>query len=367
MKTPLRIVTIVIAGSLLLGLTAWLAGAFHNKIEATKLPIPTPPVSGELHQVVSVIEDTRESATGAISSRDETTVSARIMATIQRVTVHAGAEVKQGDLLLELDDRDLKSRVAQADQSVIAARALLEEVRSEFDRIKPLYERQLASRSEFDRVTAALRSRNADHQRNQRQLEEAKNALSFTVIKSPIAGKVIERYAEAGDTAAPGIPLLKIYNPSLLRLDAQVRESLAANMSVGASMTARIDALDREVPVVIDEIVPASDPGSRSITVKALLPVDTALYPGMFGRLIIPTGKTERIYIPTSAISRMGQLEFVQVLQTGKSVKRYIRTGHTTELGQTEVLSGLRVGETIIMPVQQSDVAGRKLLSGADM
>lgn len=249
-----------------------------------------------------------------------------------------------------MDHRQAEARVEQVSQSVVAAKATLNETEAEYNRVNTLYERQVASRAEFDRADAALKTRTADYQRRLQQLQEAQTALSFTTINSPIDGKVIERFAEPGDTASPGKPLIKIYNPSLLRLDAQVRESLATKINIGDTLYATIDAIDKKLPVIVDEIVPSADPGSRSITVKALLPTDVSLYPGMFGRLLIPTGKIERIYIPSNAIRRMGQLEFVQVLIDGKPSRRYIRTGHENEQGQIDVLSGLQVGETIVLP-----------------
>lgn len=351
MKTPLKFISIIVTAGLLLVLIAWLAGAFSEKIPPAKLQVETTQFDGQQYVITSVVEETMETATGTISARDETTVSSRILAGIQNILVRAGDAVEQGDVLVELDARDLNSRVEQASQSVLAARALLDDAGLEFDRVKNLYAQKVVARAEYDRSEATLRSRQAEFQRSQRQQEEAKTALSFTTINSPIKGKVIERYAEPGDTASPGKPLIKIYNPSLLRLDAQVRESLAAGINIGDSLNVYIDALDKQLPVVVDEIVPSADPGSRSITVKALLPAQATLYPGMFGRLLIPTGNVERIYVPTSALSRMGQLEFVRVLKAGTPSRRYIRTGASNRQDQLQVFSGLQVGEVIIIPL----------------
>ncbi len=340
----------IAAATLLLGFMAWLSGMFNDKIAPGQIRPGAEPVHGAEFEVRQTSEATFETATGTINARDETVVSSRILASIRQLNVRAGDTVKQDAVLAELDDRELRARVEQASQSVLAARALLEESRADFQRIKSIYEKQLASRAQFDQAEASLKAKTADYQRSQQQHEEAKTALSYTTIKSPIDGKVIERYADPGDTASPGRPLLKIYNPALLRLDAQVRESLAAGIRIGDRLRARIDALDREVPVVIDEIVPSADPGSRSITVKALLSADSALVPGMFGRLLIPTGETQRLYIPGNAVSRVGQLEFVEVLEDGVPVRRFIRSGQAGIDGQVDVLSGLKAGEVIVLP-----------------
>ncbi|MDX1653661.1 MAG: HlyD family efflux transporter periplasmic adaptor subunit, partial [Candidatus Competibacteraceae bacterium] len=151
-------------------------------------------------------------------------------------------------------------------------------------------------------------------------------------------------------TAVPGQPLLRLYDPDQLRLEASVRESLASRLQRGATLTARIDALDLELPATVDEIVPTADPGSRSFLVKAALPFRADLYPGMFGRLLIPLGTVARLYVPQEAVARFGQLEFVQVPTPQGTARRYIRTAGPGAEGRLEVLSGLSEGERVILP-----------------
>lgn len=349
MKTQVKIISIIIVVGLLFILIAFLSGAFVEKIKPDNLNAKRNNVTGIQYVIKTSTEDTTEIATGTISARDETSVSSRILATISAIYVRAGNSVKQGDMLVQLDDRELKAKYAQIKQLVVTAKASLDEIKLEYERINNLYDRQVVSRAEFDRVTASLKSSLANYQRSQEQLNEAETALSFATIKSPIDGKVIERYAEPGDTASPGIPLIKIYNPSLLRLDAQVRESLASSTNVGESINVYIDAIKKELTGIVDEVVPSADPGSRSVTVKVLLPASEGLYPGMFGRLLIPTGKVERNYIPGNAISHLGQLEFVDVLKDNRISRRFIRTGRENDKGELEVLSGLEKGEIIII------------------
>ena len=350
MKTPFKAVAIISAAAVLAIFVAWLAGAFQDKVAPGESSLPAAAVTGTQYTVTAATETVTETATGTINARDETSVSARILAVIRDMPVRAGDTVKQGDVLAQLDDREFRARAEQARQGLAAAQAALEEIKTDNERIKALYEKQVASRAELDRSNAALKSRQADYQRAQQVVEEANTALSFTTIHSPIDGKVIERFADPGDTATPGMALVKIYNPKLLRLDAQVRESLAAGIHVGDTLEATIDALQKTLPVTVDEIVPSADPASRSVTVKALLPTHESLYPGMFGRLLIPTGSTEKIYIPANAISQMGQLEFVEVMEDGRAARRYIRSGGKNAEGQVEVLSGLRAGEVILVP-----------------
>ncbi len=140
---------------------------------------------------------------------------------------------------------------------------------------------------------------------------------------------------------------MRLYDPQQLRLEANVRESLASRLERGQPLVARIDALDQQFDVTVDEIVPSADPGSRSFVVKVTLPNRPNLYPGMFGRLLIRTDRRETLYIPQQAIAQFGQLKFVQLVTDQGVVRRYIRTGHEAK-DRVEVLSGLQTGEKIV-------------------
>lgn len=194
-----------------------------------------------------------------------------------------------------------------------------------------------------------MRAAQAELARARRAVEEAETALSYAVIRAPLSGRVIDRVADPGDTARPGEPLLRLYDPEHLRLEANVRASLASRLARGQRLRARIDAIDLTTTVAVEEIVPLADPGSRSFLVKATLPASDNLYPGMFGRLLIESGTTTRFYVPAAAVERIGQLEFVRVAVDGRALRRMIRTGREDESGRVEVLAGLAPGEEVVL------------------
>ena len=205
------------------------------------------------------------------------------------------------------------------------------------------------SKAERDRLQTARQASRAELVRLKRQKDEAQTALSYSKLTAPIAGRIVERLADPGDTARQGEPLLRMYDPTTLRLEASVRESVASKLSKGQRLTAEIDALKKQYPVVVDEIVPSADPGSRSFLVKVSLTDGVGLYPGMFGRLMIPIGQTEKITIPLAAVTRVGQLEFVIVKTEQGAVRRYVRLGKHSPEKQVEVISGLKAGDKIVI------------------
>jgi RND family efflux transporter MFP subunit len=250
--------------------------------------------------------------------------------------------------LAVLDARDLVSRAQQMRETLKAAQAQRDLAKSELARVEELLKRNVTTRQRHDQVVSALRVAEAEVDRLRQSLAEAETALSYTEIRAPGAGRVIDRLAEPGDVAAPGQPLLRLYDPAALRVEAPVRESLAVNLTVGQTLRVEIPALQETVEGPIDEIVPFSDPGARTLLVKVAIPADPRLLAGMFARAAIPAGERERILVPATAVTRIGQLEFVTVVGEDGVARRLVTTGNSTGDGRIEVLSGLRAGERVV-------------------
>ncbi len=144
-----------------------------------------------------------------------------------------------------------------------------------------------------------------------------------------------------------------LYDATSLRLEAPVNESLAVQLKLGTEVTVSMDATGQKYQATIDEIVPQADAPSRSFLVKATMPATDGLYEGMFGRLEVPTETRRHLCLQTSAVIRIGQLEFVDVVTSdGTLERRLVRIGQLGMPGRQEVLSGLEAGETVIL---QSD------------
>ena len=142
--------------------------------------------------------------------------------------------------------------------------------------------------------------------------------------------------------------MLRIYDPTALRVEVPVRESLAVTLRVGDTLGIEIPALSEKVEGRIEEIVPFAEPGARTLLVKVALPQDPRLYAGLFARVAIPAGTRARLLIPEEAIERVGQLAFVTVIDDADRLERRLVTlGEFREDGRIEVLSGLTAGERV--------------------
>jgi membrane fusion protein, multidrug efflux system len=329
----------------------WLAGAFEHKI-APDTPVASlrRAVDGPTDVVHEVTKDYIEEAIGTLKASSRTVVSAKVLATISEITVSAGDQVLKGDVLVRLDSRDLEARLKRSEQEMIAAMATRKEAESSYKRNANLVQQAVISQAEFDDSTRRVAVAKAQELGAEQAVNEAKTMLSFTTIKAPKAGRIVDRLVEPGDTATPGEPILVLYDATSLRLEAPVLEHLAIRLHTGDKLKVFVDALSREVDSTIDEIVPQADALSRSFLVKASVPRSDDLFEGMFGRLRIPAGQRRHLCLSTDAVQEVGQLTFVDVVTDGDHIeKRFIKTGRIGLPGRIEVLSGLKAGERVVL------------------
>jgi RND family efflux transporter MFP subunit len=313
-------------------------------------PAPSP-AAAPREEGVAVVEEhgpVFEWASGSIASARQTVVASRVLATIVEVRVRAGAEVKAGDVLVVLDARDLAARASEAAQARAAAFEQLALAQREADRFAQLLREGVATAQQSDRAAAALRVARAEALRAEQALAEARVAESHAEIRAPVSGRVVDRLAEPGETATPGRALLRIYDPSVLRAEIPVRESLGVGLKLGDTLRVEVESLGLRVDGTVDEIVPFAETGARTLLVKVRLPANPRLYAGLFARAAIPAGERTRIVVPEAAIVREGQLEQVWMAgASGAAALRAVTTGERLPDGRIEVLSGLDPGERV--------------------
>jgi len=342
----------IVAGLVLLGgIVVWMLGIFGERIEPGRHEVQMPLLAGEPTDVVhEVTQEYIEEVVGTLKAATRTVVSAKVLATIEEITVAAGDEVSAGQTLVRLASDELTARLRQAEGTLDSAIASRTEADAAFQRATQLRERNVITQAEFDQRTAQANRARAEVERAEQAVNEAQVLLSFATIHAPTSGRVVDRLAEPGDTAIPGEPLLIVYDATSLRLEAPVSERLAVALKVGQTLGVHIDALDRDVEATVDEIVPQAEAPSRSFLVKAALPRADDLYEGMFGRLRIPGGTRRHLCLPTGALERVGQLEFVRVVRSDGSLeRRLIKTGRLGRPDRIEVLSGLEEGDRVVL------------------
>jgi HlyD family secretion protein len=315
-------------------------------------------------------------AVGTVRPQVETRIEARISAQVIDVQVRSGDRIEKDQVLLVLDNRQMTTRLSQsqqalktaisqkdqAQQALNVAEAAFNEAEADYERIRNYYDSQAATKQELERAQSrflqagaglkqakeAIKGAHAGIRQAEEMVREAEIFLSYTLIKAPAEGEVLERLVEPGDMALPGKPLILLKTSGALQLEVFVREGLIRNVEPGSSLPAVITTSDQTLTAQVEEIIPYADPRTRTFLVKAILPEIEGIYPGMYGKLLIPSGTTKVVLIPPGAIRRIGQLEMVIVKKGDIWESRYIKTGKIHgEL--VEVLSGLSGNETLMI------------------
>jgi membrane fusion protein (multidrug efflux system) len=291
------------------------------------------PVSVRLAKVESRRRVATEEVVGSVRAKLHSTIEAKISGRIEQMLVVPGQVVKAGDLLAQLDAREVKARLDQA-------LAVREQAEQELRRATELLKQQVASQQEFDAVQSRARVAAAS-------VTEAETMMGYAKVIAPFAGIVTRKLADVGDLAAPGKALLEMEDPSVLRLEADVPEALIDRVVIGSKFSIRVSSLTNVLEGVSSEITPVSDPSSRTFLVKFDLPPAAGLRVGQFGRVLIPVGEAAALRVPAAALVQRGQMELVFVVTNARAQLRLVKTGK--RIGdEVEVVSGIEAGEQIV-------------------
>ena len=322
---------------ILVALLLLLAGCGSKEEPATTVvsAAPQKTIQAAVVEAKSTSVPIRVEVTGQVTPIFQATLSSRIQGTIDKLLVREGSRVSKGQLLIQLDSRDLQADLARAHAEVENAKAHL-------DRMNQLYAQDAVSKQEMENATRAYRVAEA----NRRAVEAQ---LSYTMVRAPFEGVITEKKVEAGELASPGQPLLKMEDPQRLRLEATVAEGDLKSISRGDKIPVVIDALgDHALAGLVSQILPAGDPHTHTFMVKVDLPRTVGLKTGMFGRFQLDTGAAQTMLIPSTAVVERGELTSLFVVGEDRIARlRWVKIGRHFEKDM-EILSGVNVGERVL-------------------
>ena len=287
-------------------------------------------------------------ATGGVEPVHWAKVASVIRDRIVAICDCEGKAVKKGDVLARLDDREVQAQLTEL-------RAREDFLKREMTRVSELIVKGAATTQAYERASMDL-------QQVQGQINVQLEKINDYTIVAPMDGVVLRRDGEIGEIAEAGQILYRIGVPKPLWVVAEVNEEDIPRVKVGQVVLFRTDAFPGErLEGKISEITPMGDVTAKTFRIKAALPDDTPLKPGMSVEAnIITREKANALLIPADAV----QGNVVFVISGSRVHKREVTIG-LRGTRSVEVLSGLVDGERVASPAPADVKDGGRVRVGA--
>lgn len=317
---------------------------------------------------------------GKIRAQQFVEVRARVEGYLEDMMFAEGTYVKKDQVLFIIDPKQYKAQVDRAEALVTKNKAIALKAERDLARIRPLYEQKAASQLDLDNAIAAYESAKADVQVSEANLTEARLALSYTTVRSPISGYISERHVDIGTLVGPGAQSLLanvVKSDTVLvefkMTDLDYQKSKARNVNLGQKDTSRhwdpyvtitmADKSQYKYKGLVDFADPLVDAKSGTFSVRAEMPnPDRELLPGQFTNVrVLLDVRENAVAVPTKAITIEKSGSFIYVVKADASVeKRFIQTGPEVE-NATIVERGLNPNEIIVVEGQHKLSHGTKV------
>lgn len=346
MATTLRTSALLLAAAAALTLSA--CGGGDDKSKAGDKP------AGASRQTVTAATATSVAlprvivASGSVSAWEEVPVGAETGGlTAVGVYVDEGSYVRQGQVLVKLNDALLQAQLRQQQAAVQTAEANAARDDAALGRAQELKQRGFLSQASLDTALANQRASRANLASAQASLSETRTRLSQAEIKAPVSGLIISRSVTKGQIVAAGTELFRMVRDGRLELDAQVPETELPALRAG--QTATITSNEGvKTSGTIRIVTPEVDAQTRLGLARITLSPGSGLKPGMFARAAIDAGAQPTTVVPTGAVLYRENKAGVYVLNADNSAHFRPVTVLSRRDDQTSV-SGIEPGVRVVV------------------
>lgn len=312
---------------------------FFGEEETNQPAVEGEPTSTKLNVEAIIAQskplDNNLNITGSLEANESVNLKSEVSGVVSAIYFKEGQTVKKGQLLLQLNDEELRAEMEKLQFS----KKLNEDI--EF-RQKQLLKKEAISREEYEMALTTLNTSIADLRIKQVQLNKHK-------IRAPFDGVIGLREVSVGSYLNPSDAIANIYSINPIKVEFSIPGRYTSELNVGDKITFTVDAYEEEFKGSIYAIEPQIDPETRSIRIRAVCENrEGKLLPGQFAKIILTISTFENtIMIPTESVIPELNAKKVYVYENGKAITKTIETGIRTS--QTiQVVSGLNSGDTVI-------------------
>ncbi|MCP4584257.1 MAG: efflux RND transporter periplasmic adaptor subunit [candidate division Zixibacteria bacterium] len=294
---------------------------------------------------------------GSAQAGAESKLSFKIAGTVSQVHVKIGDKVKSGQLIAELDNKDYRLRMQEAEAALEQTNAQARNAAAKYDRVRGMYETQNASKDQLDAARTAAESANASVRSMENRFELARLQFNYCRLIAPVDGAIADVNIEENENVRAGDRVVLLTSGSIPKVEISMPEILIAHIRKGDNVLITFDAIeDREFSGKVDEVGVASSAGATTFPVTVRLQkADPDVLPGMIAEVAFNFAATDNrdiFYVPSVAVREDYAGRYLYVVEpTGEEFgivhKRVVTVGELTTRG-LEVIDGLEDSELIV-------------------
>jgi RND family efflux transporter MFP subunit len=326
----------------------------HGDDDATDKSTPVPDVTVSKVERAPITQNLIVSGNLAALPNRDAKVAALVPGRIARVLVVEGDQVKEGETLAEIDSTLLREQERQADAAVAQAKASVDNARAAAAREENLLTRGVSSRKEVEDARTLLAVNTAGLNQAEAGLATARAQLSRCLVKSPLAGTVVKRFAAAGEqvdgTAAQ--PVVEVAQIETLELLGTIPAGRLAEIKVGEAFSFETNAApDSKFTARVSSILPAVDPATNNGTVRIRVQnAKRQLKLGQYLSIDLPLrGSGPRLVVPRTAIypDESGEPHVYKITgdeAASVAVKLGVQAGD-----KVEIVEGVAEGDVVVL------------------
>lgn len=353
-NSPVRWISV----TTLMLMAALVTGCGKEEIQKAPL-VPVEAITVEPQTIVVLDE-----FPGEVSSSQEVDLRARVSGILQQKHFVDGATVQKDQLLFTIDDRDLKSRLLEAEAVLTAAQSNYTRAKLDVDRYESLIGIQAIARQVYDNAVATLNSARSEVENAKAAVEQAKLGVEYASITSPVSGRIGAADVEVGDLISAGSTLLakvssvdkswvyfSVSEPKLLSyehshgtIDVNSGDDIPVKMFLS-------NGVEYPFPGQINFSDRALNPSTGTFRLRVEFPNPKGvLRPGMFARIQVSTDeRKDVIAIPDKAVSQLLNTYSVTVVDDGNVARQVPVKVGPRQNGLWIIEDGLKAGDVIVV------------------
>ena len=252
--------------------------------------------------ILTSVKAVEVNLSGSVVSDNQKMLTSRYMGYVKNMAVSEGDIVKKGQLLYEIDSKEIESAERQVDLAISQARLSLQMNKNQYSNVltnlgrhERLYKKKMVSKYEFEMLQLSADNLKdmvtiAEQQVKQAlaKKDEVLNQYNYLKIHAPNEGVIVSKKLNEGEMAIPGMPALVLTDLSKLKIVAEISETQLKYINLGKKVDIEVPSIGFRTTGIISSIIPSSNPMTHKFKIKIEFDLNgRSVYPGMYAKILI--------------------------------------------------------------------------------